>query len=89
MNGSFGSRLETDGRARPERKKRHVKTLHSSQEEILVVGGGIIGATLSLALSRRGVTVRILERGEPGGLATHAAAGILGPMNESLVQSPP
>ncbi|MCL5953424.1 MAG: glycine oxidase ThiO [Nitrospirae bacterium] len=58
-------------------------SLHSSQEEILVVGGGIIGATISLALSRRGASVRILERAEPGGLATHAAAGILGPMNET------
>ncbi|MGC8528984.1 MAG: glycine oxidase ThiO [Leptospirillia bacterium] len=58
-------------------------SVHSSQEEILVVGGGIIGATISLALSRRGASVRILERAEPGGLATHAAAGILGPMNET------
>ena len=56
---------------------------HFPQEEILVVGGGIIGASVALALTRRGASVRILERAEPGGLATHAAAGILGPMNET------
>jgi len=55
----------------------------SRQAEILVVGGGIIGCATALALARRGHTVRILERSEPGGLATHAAAGILGPMNET------
>ena len=79
----FGSRLDTDGKTRSERIKRHVNPGHSSKEETLVVGGGIIGASVALALSRRGASVRILERAEPGGLATHAAAGILGPMNET------
>ncbi len=52
-------------------------------EEVIIVGGGIIGCSIAWQLSCRGRSVRILERQEPGGLATHAAAGILGPFNET------
>ena len=41
------------------------------------MGGGIIGLTLSIALRKRGVSVLVVERGEPGREASHAAAGML------------
>ena len=54
-----------------------------SQDEVIIVGGGIVGCSIAWHLSCRGRKSRILECQEPGGLATHAAAGILGPMNET------
>jgi glycine oxidase len=45
--------------------------------DVIVVGGGIIGLTLSIALNKRGLRVLVVERGEPGREASHAAAGML------------
>jgi glycine oxidase len=45
--------------------------------DVIVVGGGIIGLTLSIALHKRGVRVLVVERGEPGREASYAAAGML------------
>ena len=44
---------------------------------MIVVGGGIIGIALSIALRKRGVRVLVVERGEPGREASYAAAGML------------
>jgi len=44
---------------------------------VIIVGGGIIGLSLSLSLRKRGVKVLVVERGEPGREASHAAAGML------------
>jgi glycine oxidase len=45
--------------------------------DVIVVGGGIIGLSLSIALRKRGVGVLVVERGEPGREASYAAAGML------------
>ena len=45
--------------------------------DVIVIGGGIIGLSLSLALRRRGASVLVVERGEPGREASHAAGGML------------
>ncbi len=45
--------------------------------DVIVVGGGIIGLTLSIALHKRGARVLVVERGEPGREASYAAAGML------------
>jgi glycine oxidase len=45
--------------------------------DVIIVGGGIIGLSLSIALRKRGASVLIVERGEPGREASHAAAGML------------
>ena len=44
---------------------------------MIVVGGGIIGLSLSIELRKQGATVLLLERGEPGREASHAAGGML------------
>jgi glycine oxidase len=45
--------------------------------DVIIVGGGIIGLSLSIALRKRGAAVLIVERGEPGREASHAAGGML------------
>jgi len=45
--------------------------------DVIVVGGGIIGLTLSIALHKRGLRVLVVERGKPGREASYAAAGML------------
>ncbi len=45
--------------------------------DVIIVGGGIIGLSLSIALHKRGAKVLVIERGEPGREASHAAAGML------------
>ncbi len=45
--------------------------------DVIIIGGGIIGLSLSIALRKRGATVLVVERGEPGQEASHAAAGML------------
>jgi glycine oxidase len=45
--------------------------------DVIIVGGGIIGLSLSLALRRRGLKVLVVERYEPGHEASSAAAGML------------
>src|SRR5256885_5699819 len=45
--------------------------------DIIIVGGGIIGLSLAIALRRRGARVLVVERGEPGREASYAAGGML------------
>jgi glycine oxidase len=50
--------------------------------DVVVVGGGVIGLSCAWRLARDGARVAVLERGEPGGGATHVAAGMLAPVGE-------
>ena len=45
--------------------------------DVIIVGGGIIGLSLSLALRKKGASVLVVERGEPGREASYAAGGML------------
>ena len=45
--------------------------------DAIVVGGGVIGLSLALELRWSGMSVLLLERGEMGREASHAAAGML------------
>jgi glycine oxidase len=53
--------------------------------DVIIVGGGIIGLSLAIALRKRGASVLIVERGEPGREASHAAGGML---VDCLVETP-
>jgi glycine oxidase len=45
--------------------------------DVIIVGGGIIGLSLAIELRKRQARVLIVECGEPGREASHAAAGML------------
>lgn len=45
--------------------------------DVIVIGGGIIGLSLSIELRKRGAKVLVVERGQPGREASHAAGGML------------
>jgi len=45
--------------------------------DVIVIGGGIIGLSLSLELRKQGTSVLVVERGEPGREASSAAGGML------------
>lgn len=50
--------------------------------DVVIIGGGIIGCALAHRLAQAGVHVTVVERGEIGGEASGAAAGIVGPQME-------
>src|SRR5579863_6274132 len=45
--------------------------------DAIVIGAGIVGLSLARELHKRGLRVLVVERGEPGREASHAAAGML------------
>ena len=45
--------------------------------DVIIVGGGIIGLSLSIELRKKGASVLVVERGEPGREASYAAGGML------------
>jgi glycine oxidase len=45
--------------------------------DVIIIGGGIIGLSLSLELRKKGASVLVVERGEPGREASYAAGGML------------
>jgi glycine oxidase len=45
--------------------------------DVIVVGGGIIGLSVARELRKQGASVLVVERGEPGREASHAAGGML------------
>jgi glycine/D-amino acid oxidase-like deaminating enzyme len=46
-------------------------------DDLLVVGGGIVGAAIALHAALRGMAVRVLDRGEPGGGSTVRSVGLV------------
>jgi len=51
--------------------------------DVLVVGGGIVGAAVARALAAAGHRVEIVDSGEEPGIATRASAGMLAPLVET------
>jgi glycine oxidase len=54
--------------------------------DVIIVGAGIIGLSLALALRRLRLSVLIVDRGEPGREASHAAGGMLA---DCMLETPP
>src|SRR5438105_4545030 len=46
--------------------------------DAIVIGGGVMGLAAARELRRRGYSVTLLERGQPGRAASWASAGIIG-----------
>lgn len=45
--------------------------------DVIIIGAGIIGLSLSIELRKKGASVLVVERGEPGREASYAAGGML------------
>jgi glycine oxidase len=54
-----------------------------SGSDVLVVGGGVAGLAIAWEAAGLGMGVTVLDRGRLGGGATHAAAGMLSPLDEA------
>ncbi|MFZ5476719.1 MAG: FAD-dependent oxidoreductase [Myxococcota bacterium] len=57
-------------------------------DEIVVVGGGLLGCAVAWELAKAGARVEVLERAVPGAEASSAAAGILAPRMEAHGREP-
>ena len=49
----------------------------AQRPDVVIVGAGVIGLSIAWRLAQRGAAVTVLERGQAGGGASHAAAGML------------
>jgi glycine oxidase len=52
-------------------------------DDVVIVGGGIIGLAIARAAARAGMRTSVLEMAEPGAAASAAAAGLLSPQLEA------
>ena len=52
--------------------------------DVIVIGAGIIGLSLARELRKRGASVLVVERGEPGRQASHAAGGMLASCGDEI-----
>ena len=56
--------------------------------EVAIIGGGVMGCSIALALRARGISAVVFERSVPGAEASSAAAGILGAQAEAHAPGP-
>src|SRR5689334_14544158 len=54
------------------------------KNDLLIIGGGVIGCSIALKLAEAGVGVTLIERGRIGCEASSAAAGMLSPQADAL-----
>jgi len=59
-----------------------------SLPDVLIVGGGVIGAAAARSLATAGVAVQIIDSGTEDGIATQASAGMLAPLVETELDDP-
>jgi glycine oxidase len=57
-------------------------------DDVVVIGGGVIGLSIALELAGQGVAVTVLEQGDFGREASWAGAGILPPGNIDVAITP-
>ena len=57
------------------------------QQDVIVVGGGIVGTTAAWRLAQRGMAVTVVDSGRIGGESSHAGAGMLAPGGEAGAES--
>jgi glycine oxidase len=63
--------------------ERKVHIASRKSHDAVVVGGGLIGLACAWRAAQRGLSVLVIERGEPGSGASGVAAGMLAPVTEA------
>ena len=72
------------GTSAPPVKRAAQGTRPRNTADVVIIGGGIIGASIALRLAQARLKVTVLDRGEPGCEASAAAAGMLAPQGEMV-----
>jgi glycine oxidase len=60
-----------------------VSDLNGREHDLVVAGAGIVGLACAWRAAQAGMSVLVLERGEPGAQASAVAAGMLAPVTEA------
>jgi glycine oxidase len=58
------------------------------KEQVVIIGGGVIGSSIAWRLAREGAAVTVLERGRLGKEASWASAGMIAPQAEAQTAGP-
>jgi glycine oxidase len=56
---------------------------NGASPDVVVIGGGMIGLAVAWRAAQAGLSVTVLERGQPGAETSHVAAGMLAPISEA------
>jgi D-amino-acid dehydrogenase len=62
--------------------------MNMKAEDVLILGGGVIGLACALYLRKAGVGVRVLEQGAAGGGASHGNCGTITPSHAAPLAMP-
>ncbi len=73
---------------RPYVSKSFVERQVTTAVDVIVVGGGAVGATCARELAQAGRRVLVVERGAEAGEAWKASAGMLAPQVEAIEETP-
>jgi glycine oxidase len=67
----------------PAKGEHSLPSLPRPHHDVAVIGGGVIGLSVAWAVLRRGLSVLVLDRGDPEASASFVAAGMLAPTSEA------
>ena len=57
--------------------------MQQERYDMIVVGAGIVGCSVSYQLAKSGLKVALLDKGRVAGEASQAAAGMLAPLGDA------
>lgn len=73
---------------RPVRRPGYNVRMNASRDDVLILGGGVIGLACALYLLKAGARVRVLEQGTPGCGSSHGNCGTITPSHAPPLAMP-
>jgi D-amino-acid dehydrogenase len=70
------------------RQADRMRAMHADQDDVLILGGGVIGLACALYLLKAGARVRVLEQGTPGCGSSHGNCGTITPSHAPPLAMP-